>query len=398
MKEPQHTQNRRVNACVAVVGSGGNIGSHLVGLLARRPEVRRVLLVDQGRYEEKNLTSQDIRAADVGKPKVRVQKERLARIRPDLDVKAIHAGIEAVPRGNLRADVILSGLDSLESRQSVNEIVWRLNVPWIDAGVRGTGRLARVTIYRPGLDRPCLECAWDHRQYDNLRQTCPCDGGGQFEAPATRAPAALGALAASLAAIEFEKMMSGEAPVQCGREIVFDALNNRCLTGSRRRNPDCRFDHEPWAIDRVEIDRSRATLRDLFSLLCRNGKSANASLSIEGDRFVSGLTCRTCGATRRLLRLRQRLPTSSRHCRHCGGAMIATGIELRSALDFNALSAHHRATRLASIGLDAGDILTIQSDSSIRHIELVETSRNEEKSMPDRGTRSQATPGKEGSK
>ena len=50
---------------VAVVGAGGNIGSHLVTHLARLPRVDEVLLVDPDVYQAENLVSQDIVEEDI---------------------------------------------------------------------------------------------------------------------------------------------------------------------------------------------------------------------------------------------------------------------------------------------------------------------------------------------
>ena len=117
---------RRAGKHLVVLGAGGNIGSHLVPLLARLPGVTRLTLVDCDRYEEKNLQSQAITPSDVGQPKARVQARRARRINPKLEVVPIVDRLENVPLGCLRGDVILACLDSKESRRCANEIAWRL--------------------------------------------------------------------------------------------------------------------------------------------------------------------------------------------------------------------------------------------------------------------------------
>src|SRR5439155_23871873 len=129
-----------------------------------------------------------------------VQARRLRRINPALAVTEIFAAVENVALGLLRGAVLLACLDSRAARRSVNTAVWRLGMPWIDAGVLADGLLARVNVYLPGPDQPCLECAWEERDYEALEQEYPC--AGQGVAPATNAPSALGALAASLQALE----------------------------------------------------------------------------------------------------------------------------------------------------------------------------------------------------
>ena len=194
---------------VVIVGAGGNIGSHLVPHLARMRQVDRVTLIDRDVYEARNVYAQDITPRDVGKPKAVVQARRLRRIRPSLHVEAISDAVERIPMGTLRSDVILSCLDSRISRQQVSQFAWRLGIPLIDAGVEAGGLLARVNVYVPGRDTPCLECAWDDRDYDALEQTYPCLG--HAEVAATNAPSSLGSLAASLQAIECLKLLDGRA-------------------------------------------------------------------------------------------------------------------------------------------------------------------------------------------
>jgi len=122
---------------IATIGAGGNIGSHLVPHLGRLPGIERVTLVDPDNYERRNLWSQDITPGAIGRSKARVQARRLQRINPQLRVEAIASAVEDVPLGRLRCDLILACLDSRRARQTVNEVAWRLGIPWIDAGVLG---------------------------------------------------------------------------------------------------------------------------------------------------------------------------------------------------------------------------------------------------------------------
>jgi molybdopterin/thiamine biosynthesis adenylyltransferase len=176
---------------VVIVGAGGNIGSHLVPHIGRMPRVGRVTLIDKDVYEASNLLTQDITPRDVAKLKAHVQARRLRRVNPALRVTAIADAVERVPLGTLRADVILSCLDSRIARQHLNQFAWRLGVPLIDAGVEAGGLLARVNVYVAGPDSPCLECAWDDRDYEALEQTYPCFGPASSVA-STNAPSSLG--------------------------------------------------------------------------------------------------------------------------------------------------------------------------------------------------------------
>ncbi len=190
------------------IGAGGNIGSHAVVALARAGCLERVTLIDPDVYEPRNLASQDIQRRDLGRSKVEVLAQRIRRIDPSLRVEAIAERVERVPLGRLRADVIATGLDGLPARGWVNRAARRLGVPWVDAGVRAEGLLARVDVFEPTQDAACLECGWSEQERTTLDLRYPCDPP---VAPApTGAPAYLGALAASLQCAECVKLLTGE--------------------------------------------------------------------------------------------------------------------------------------------------------------------------------------------
>jgi hypothetical protein len=161
--------------CTVVVAGCGNIGSHLVPHLARMAAVERLILVDPDSYERKNLGGQAIRRSDVGRAKATTQAETARAIRPGLDVQAVVDRIENLPLGWLEGSVIASCLDSLAARQSVNEAAWRVGSTWVDAAVDADGRLARVIVYAPSPEAPCLECAWGPSDYAALEQRMPCE-------------------------------------------------------------------------------------------------------------------------------------------------------------------------------------------------------------------------------
>jgi molybdopterin/thiamine biosynthesis adenylyltransferase len=219
IEERPGTENEHRQTLV-IVGLG-NIGSALAALAARMP-IGRVTLVDSDTYCEKNLGSQVMFPGDVGKPKAKIQAQRVRQIRPGLEVRAVNARVEDVPLGMLRADVILAGLDSRTSRRYVNQAAWRLGVPWIDAAVDAPGLLARVNVYVPGQDAPCAECAWDDGDYAALEQAYPCQPDGNGVA-ATNAPASLGAVTAGMMAVECQKLLDGDMEhLLDGRQVMLD--------------------------------------------------------------------------------------------------------------------------------------------------------------------------------
>ncbi len=335
---------------VVVAGAGGSTGSHLLPHLARMSSISCLTLIDPEFYEPANLAVQSIDRIDVDRPKVAAQAERLRRIRLNigeagLEVVALQQRIEDVPRGLLNCDLIVSCLDSKAARQSVNEIAWRLSTPWIDCGVLGSQNLVRVNAYAPSQDAACLECSWGHDEYSVLEQEYLCGAGGGPAFP-TMASSALGALAASLMAIEAAKILGGKRTESIvGRQLILDAEHHTIQVTSGRRNPWCRFDHLSWEIEPWDCDPEATTLAMALSTL--------GSLRVEGQRFACELTCPGCGHCEKSLRLNRPLA----RCSACDRRMVSTGFGSLERID-SALVGEFASLTLEQIGLRVGDIVS----------------------------------------
>lgn len=346
---------------IVVVGAG-NVGSQLVHHLGRMAGVGSVTIVDRDVYEASNLSSQDITRRDVGQPKAIVQAGRLCRIAPGLRIVAVHEAVEHVPIGLLRADVLLACLDSRAARRTVNDRAWRLGVPWIDAGVRRDDLLARVNVWLPGDDRPCYECGLDGDDEPAPAHPCAAD-----ETPAsTAAPSALGALAASLQALECGKLLAGDVDhVAVSRQVTISARAHRHQVTRFVRDPDCRFDHAIWAITSSEHAPGSLTLRDASAL------AAGERFRVAGQTFVTGLVCVACGTRRDLgLRLLGRLAAAVRACPDCGATMRPDGGDVLEWLPVGALPPAFAGASLASLGVRAGDVLRFTAGADATHVEL----------------------------
>lgn len=340
-----------------VVAGAGNTGSHLLPHLARMPEIARITIVDPEIYALENAASQNLHwEQDLGRAKAVVQAEKLRRIRAcmggrALEVKAFKERIEDVPRGLLVSDLIVSCLDS--SRQYVNQIAWRLNVPWTDCGVQGSLKLARVNSYQPAMDAPCLECGWGADNYliSSLEQEYVCGATDGATYP-TMASSALGALAASLAAMEIAKLLSNEhAHTLVGRQVLVDAEHHSLDVTTYRRNPSCRFDHRSWHVEPWPCSPANIALGTALSEV--------GSLQVEGHQFTTDLFCPGCNRRQQVLRLNRPLA----RCAVCNRRMVTVGFGSFNRIDASLACGYEELT-LAQIGLRTGDIV---SDGSRRH-------------------------------
>jgi molybdopterin/thiamine biosynthesis adenylyltransferase len=358
-------------AIVVIVGAGGNIGSHLVPHLGRMAGVASVVLVDRDVYDETNLTSQDIVLRDVGEAKVAVQERRLRRIAPALDVCAVEDALENVPLGLLRGDVILGCLDSRAARRALNLVAWRLGVPWIDAGVHGQELLVRVNAYRPGPGQPCLECAWDDRDYQTSEQEYPCavEAGAP---PATGAPSSLGALAAALQALECQKLLSGDDErLAIGQQVTLSALAHRHFVTRFSANPACRFDHETWRIDTLTKGPEEIALARAFALGRTRDDRGPLRLAVPHQAFATALSCPACRERHPVpLHLFERLSPGRRTCATCGRRLRAAGSDLVEWLAEADVPPALRDAPLAALGFRRGDVVTVAGDTQAAHLQI----------------------------
>ena len=348
---------------LTLIGAG-NTGLAMALHAARMPQVRRITCIEPGRAEESNCQFQDITPRDVGVPKALIAARRMREIRPELEVIPIIARVEDVPWGLLRSDVICGCVDNREARAQINTIAWRLGVPWVDAGIRAEGLLARVSVFVPGRGAPCLECAWGEKDYANLAERYSC-AGVRREAPPTGAQTSLGALAAGMQAIECQKLLEGRMEQSlAGKQVIIEAAYHHHYVSVLRRRDDCRFDHESYgAVERVSADWTVGQLGALGG----RPEGEPFALAVEGKNWVTQLRCTRCGREARVVRLQGRIGARALVCA-CGGRREAVGFGLQPRLP---ISAALRGRRLAALGLAAGDIVRIQGTQSERLVELV---------------------------
>ncbi len=108
---PPTVQQALAECCILVAGCGSTGGSLIEPLV--RTGARRLILADNGSYEQTNLNRQAMTLADVGRNKAAVHGERILAIAPHcqlrLETDGIHEGNVAELVG--LADIIIDGVD-----------------------------------------------------------------------------------------------------------------------------------------------------------------------------------------------------------------------------------------------------------------------------------------------
>jgi adenylyltransferase/sulfurtransferase len=148
----------RLAAARAVVVGVGALGGAAAALLVRAG-VGRVRLVDPDRVSLDNLHRQLLYTqaqAKAGRPKAAAAAEELGRAGAGAALEPVVAALGPDNAAGLLAgaQVVVDGLDNARGRYALNRACLELGLPWVHAGVRGSG--GQVVVLRPG--GPCLRC------------------------------------------------------------------------------------------------------------------------------------------------------------------------------------------------------------------------------------------------
>ncbi|HEY1434055.1 MAG TPA: ThiF family adenylyltransferase [Thermoanaerobaculia bacterium] len=195
-------QQRIGRSSIAFVGVGA------VGAAAAEMAVRagfgRITVIDRDVVEPSNLARQFLfDAEDAARltPKAEAAAARLARIDPDVPVRAVVADLESANARDLLAghDVVFDGSDNFETRLLVSDAARALGLPSVYAAC--VGEEGRLAVSVPG-STPCLRC---------YLEALPTPGSGPTCDTAGVVPT-LPTLVASLGMTEVVRMAAGETP------------------------------------------------------------------------------------------------------------------------------------------------------------------------------------------
>lgn len=190
---------------VLVVGCGG-LGGHLIDLLARIG-VGFLRVVDGDVFEPSNLNRQLLSEVPLlGVSKAKAAAARISRVNPDVEVEAIDAFLTEANAGRLLSgcDVVLDGLDNIESRRILAKECARAGIPYVYGAV--SGWVAQAAVSMPG---------------DGLVETLYPEGAVlKNKSVLSFTPA----LCASMQVALCVKLLLGR-PVETGTVFYFDVLN-----------------------------------------------------------------------------------------------------------------------------------------------------------------------------
>jgi len=169
-------QKKLGDSYVAIIGCGA-LGTVIATSLVRAG-VGKVRIIDRDFIEYHNLqrqvifTEEDIKAE---LPKAIAAERHLKKVNSSVEIEGIvadvnYANIERLVTG---ADVILDGLDNIETRLLINDVSLKHNIPWIYGGAISSYGMTMNII--PG-ETPCFRCFHASPASSGIALTCDTAG------------------------------------------------------------------------------------------------------------------------------------------------------------------------------------------------------------------------------
>lgn len=148
-------------ARVLVLGAGG-VGCELLKNLVLSDLAHDIVVIDMDTIELSNLNRQFMyQIPDIGRPKADVAVEWVTKRFPHYEdrINGLRMRIEQLPSEFYSSfHVVISCLDSVESRRWINDILVKAGIPLIDTGSEGYS--GHVMLVIPG-QTACIECLKD---------------------------------------------------------------------------------------------------------------------------------------------------------------------------------------------------------------------------------------------
>lgn len=174
------------------------------------------------------------------------------------------------------------------------------------------------------------------------------------------------AVIGGLLAQEAARFLFGEG-VKSGDALVFNGLRGMMHRTALPDHPECGCPAPYREIVELEAAAERTTARELLEM-ARERWGGDGRLWLGRD-VVRFFPCQKCGFVQTDFPLRDRMAESALHCPECGNP--------RDVEFFDQLSeTEEDANRpLIELGVPPGEILTIQTEESLRFVELTEDVR-----------------------
>lgn len=224
-------QRRLGDSSVVVIGCGA-LGTMIATTLVRAG-VGKVRIIDRDFIEYHNLQRQVLFDEDDIKnqlPKAVAAERHLRKINSSVEVEGIVADVNYtnIERFIQDADLILDGLDNLETRYLINDAALKHRIPWIYGGATSS---FGMTMNIVPCETPCLRCLYPNNNIGGMAHTCDTVG--------VIGPAPF--IVGSLQSTEAMKILVGDKNIN--RDVIYidvwEGIFKRFSITSRKDCPSC---------------------------------------------------------------------------------------------------------------------------------------------------------------
>jgi adenylyltransferase/sulfurtransferase len=312
----------RVRAAKIMVIGAGAIGNEVLKNLALLG-VGHIYIIDRDTIEMSNLSRSILyRARDAGKLKAEAAARAVREINPNVNVIWQNGDIRLdVGLGVFRRmDVVIGCLDNRHARMATNRKCWKVDRPWIDAGIGVLN--GQVAVFRPG-EGGCYECSFTQQDYEQV--SVPCNRLASLFAQEGKIPTTP-TIASLVAAIQVQEALKLLDPQRwehrnlVGRELIYDGTIAYVDIFGRPFNADClahsRIDSKT-IIELPESTADNTTAAQLLAL-ARERLGPDPHIELNFDMIVER-RCRDCLGVTRFLRPFDHLHLEDLQCDRCGG-------------------------------------------------------------------------------
>ncbi len=215
-------QKKLKSAEVIIVGVGG-LGS-VSALYLTAAGIGKLRLCDRDRVQHTDLNRQILYSVEsVGKLKVEEARKRLVSLNPNVEIEIIPEFMDSRNADEMTkgCDLIVDGLDNIESRFILNQQSVRMKKPYIYGAVQGWEGF--VGLFHPPYSA-CLACF------------LPQDTQMPDEIPV---PGILPGMIGIFQATEVLKFIMGVEETLLNRLLVYDSQNLTFEIVETEKNPNC---------------------------------------------------------------------------------------------------------------------------------------------------------------
>ncbi|MDO4870125.1 MAG: ThiF family adenylyltransferase [Bacillota bacterium] len=221
-------QQKLQNSRVCIIGIGA-LGASVANMLAQAG-VGYLRLIDRDIVELTNLQRQALfTEADVEQqlPKAEAARMHIAQMNSEieLDARIVDVNPYNIEKLITDVDVVVDGLDNLETRYLLNEACDKFGVRYVYGGVVGSGGMVMNVL--PG-EGPCLECLLGELPEEGSYDTCDTVG---VISPITN-------MVASYEAAETMKLLLDSESI-CRQAISLDAWDSYTEFFDVDKDPEC---------------------------------------------------------------------------------------------------------------------------------------------------------------